>query len=54
LIPTYGAKMHAGLIALIVGVVVDAAPLRVAGAIAFLTSSVLFVRNLGVVVARRP
>jgi hypothetical protein len=48
------ALMHAGLIALIVGVVADFAPLRVAGAIAFLASSLLFVRNLGTVMARRP
>ncbi|HLK93195.1 MAG TPA: hypothetical protein VKZ18_25095 [Polyangia bacterium] len=46
--------MHVGVIALVAGVVVDVAPLRVAGAAAFVASSLLFVRNLGVVLARQP
>jgi hypothetical protein len=46
--------MHAGLASLIIGVLADRAPWRVAGAAAFVASSLLFVRNLGVVMTRQP
>jgi len=48
------ALMHAGLVAFLAGVLIDAAALRVCGAAAFVASSLLFVRNLGVVLARQP
>lgn len=46
--------MHAGLAALVAGVLVDAAALRVAGAIAFVASAALVARNLGVIARSRP
>lgn len=48
------AFMHAGIAALAAGVIVDSAPLRSLGAIAFAGSAALVVRNLGVVWARKP
>jgi len=48
------ALMHAGVAGFLAGVVADVAALRVCGAAAFVASSLLFVRNLGVVMARQP
>ncbi len=46
--------MHTGLAALILGVLLDVAVLRSVGAAAFLGSSALFARNLGVISMRKP
>jgi hypothetical protein len=48
------ALMHAGIAALAAGVIVDSAPMRSLGAVAFAGSAALVVRNLGVVWARKP
>lgn len=46
--------MHAGLLALVAGVLAGAAPLRTFGAVVFAASALLFARNLGVIHARQP
>lgn len=46
--------MHAGLIAVVAGVLADCAPLRTCGAVIFAGSALLFARNLGVIYARQP
>lgn len=48
------ALMHLGLLALVVGVLADVAPVRLIGALLFAGSTVMVVVNLGIINARKP